>query len=327
VSHKKLLIKLGAYGFNGMIVNWIGAFLNDRRQRVMIGNECSSWESVISGVPQGSVLGPLLFVIFINDLPRSVKNECKLYADDSKIMGKVRCVDDCVILQSDIDRVVNWAIEWQSLFNIGKCIVLRMGKNNPEYEYTMLDPSKNNRIKLSVTQVEKDLGILISNDLKWNQQIAKATRLAQFALSQIRNTFVCHEPEIIRPLYLALVRSHLEYAVAVWNPHLVQDCNKLEKIQKRATKLCPKLRKKPYEERLKNFQITTLKTRRERGDLIQFYKIVHGLEEVKWVKELKCLETSDTNRPSLRRHRNHYYRESKTCTVREKFFINRVVPL
>ena len=81
------------------------------------------------------------------------------------------------------------------------------------------------------------------------------------------------------------------------------DCNKLEKIQKRATKLCPKLRKKPYEERLKNFQITTLKTRRERGDLIHFYKIVHGLEEVKWVKELKCLESSE---PLLSRVENLY---------------------
>ena len=188
-------------------------------------------------------------------------------------------------------------------------------------------PFNNTRIKLLETQVEKDLGILICNDLKWDQQIAKATRLAQFALSQIKNTFVCHEPEIIRPFYLALVRPHLEYAVSAWNPHLVQDCNKLEKIQRQATKLCPKLRKRPYEDRLKHFRITTLKTRRERCDLIQFYKIVHGLEEVKWVKEIKCLDTSDTNRPNLRRHRNHYYRESKTCMVREKFFINRVVPL
>ena len=190
----------------------------------------------------------------------------------------------------------------------------------------MLDSSNNTRIKLLDTHVEKDLGIIISNDLKWDQQIAKATRTAQFALSQIRNTFTCHEPEIIRPLYLALIRPHLEYAVAVWNPHLVQDCNKLEKLQRRATKLCPNLIKKSYEERLKHFQITTLKTRRERGDLIQFYKIVHGLKEVKWVKELKCLENNDSNRLALRRHMKHCYRESKTCMAREKFFINRVVP-
>lgn len=236
-------------------------------------------------------------------------------------------MDDCAILQKDLDSVVEWATEWQCLFNIGKCKVLHVGKNNPVYDYTMLDSSNNTRIKLLDTHVEKDLGIIISNDLKWDQQIAKATRTAQFALSQIRNTFTCHEPEIIRPLYLALIRPHLEYAVAVWNPHLVQDCNKLERIQRRATKLCPNLRKKSYEERLKHFQITTLKTRRERGDLIQFYKIVHRLEEVKWVKELKCLENNDSNRPVLRRHRNHYYRESKTCMAREKFFINRVVPL
>jgi hypothetical protein len=97
-----------------------------------------------------------------------------------------------------------------NLINIGKCKVLYVGKNNPVYEYTMLNSSNNTRIKLLDTHVEKDLGIIISNDLKWDQQIAKATRTAQFALSQIRNTFTCHEPEIIRPLYLALIRP-------IWN--------------------------------------------------------------------------------------------------------------
>ena len=99
----------------------------------MIGNECSTWESVISGVPQDSVLGPLLFVIFINDLPSRVRNVCKLYADDSKIMAKVRCMNECEILQNNLDSVVEWATEWQFLFKIGKCKVLQVGKNNPVF--------------------------------------------------------------------------------------------------------------------------------------------------------------------------------------------------
>ena len=101
----------------------------------------------------------------------------------------------------------------------------------------------------------------------------------------------------------------------------------LERIQRRATKLCPKLRKKTYEERLARFRITSLRTRRERGDLIEFYKIVHGLEEINWVNEIKRLDTDNHKRPTLRRLRDHFYRESRACMVREKFFINRVIPL
>ena len=128
-----------------------------------------------------------------------------------------------------------WASEWQCSYNLDKCSVIHLGKRNLGFKYSMLDPASGERVVLLSKSVEKDLGVLISGDLRWGQQIAKVTKLAQFALSQIRNTFVCHDVEIIRPLYIALVRPHLEYAVAVWNPHLVQDSNMLERIQRRAT--------------------------------------------------------------------------------------------
>jgi ribonuclease P/MRP protein subunit RPP40 len=179
---------------------------------------------------------------------------------------------------------------------------------------------------LESTDVERDLGIHISNDLRWDNQISKATRAAQFVLAQIKSAFTCHEPEIIRPLYLALVRPHLEFAVPAWNPHLEQDSKKLEKIQKKATKLCPSLKKKNYEERYKIFQLTKLDVRRERGDLIQLYKIIYGIEVVDWVNEIRCLDYEGDNLPALRRHKHHFYRESKAVMVREKFFINLVVP-
>lgn len=156
---------------------------------------------------------------------------------------------------------------------------------------------------------------------------SKCTRTAQFVLAQIKNSFTCLEPEIIRPLYLALVRPHLEYAVSAWNPSLIQDKNKLEKIQRRTTKLCPKLKKKSYPERLKFFDLTTLETRRKRGDLIQFYKFVHGLEDIKWVNELRHLNMDGYTGPTLRRHKYHFYRESKACSAREEYFVNRVIPL
>jgi hypothetical protein len=128
VSHNKLLIKLKSYDIDNTILRWIEAFLKDRKQRVVIGDKFSDWEQVSSGVPQGSVLGPVLFVIFINDLPSRVKSFFKLYADGSKLGSKITCLNDCLDLQNDLDEVTKWAEDWQMLFNIYKCRVIQFCK-------------------------------------------------------------------------------------------------------------------------------------------------------------------------------------------------------
>ena len=177
---------------------------------------------------------------------------------------------------------------------------------------------------LETSESEKDLGVLISNDLKWDKHISKITNKANSILAMIRNSFQCLDIEVVRPLYLSLVRPHLEFVNSVWNPHLIQDIKKIEKIQKRATKMSPKLKKVKYDKRLEIFNLTSLEVRRKRGDLIEFFKLVHDRSLVNWINEPRCLVDS---RDGLRRHNMHYYRENKIKSIRENFFINRTIPL
>ena len=132
VSHRRLLLKLEAYGFKGQIHSWLSAFLSNRRQRVVLGDSESSWTNVLSGVPQGSVLGPMLFIVYINDLASKIDSVCKLFADDCKIMASLNSVEDVLRLQQDLDNVLAWCIEWKMVLNLKKCHVMHFGKKNTQ---------------------------------------------------------------------------------------------------------------------------------------------------------------------------------------------------
>ena len=123
---------------------------------------------------------------------------------------------------------------------------------------------------------------MISNDVKWADQVNKATNAAKAIIAQLRNSFKYFDAELVRLLYVSLIRPHLEYAVPVWNPYLKKDIEKLEDVQHRATRLVPSIKKISYEERIKILKLTTLETRRKRGDLIEFYKILNELDRVEW---------------------------------------------
>ena len=137
VSYQRLLKKLYAYGIRGNLYKWIENFLSNRRQRVSVGSEKSHWQTVSSGIPQGSVLGPVLFIVFINDMPNTVKSLIKLFADDAKIYKAIESVHDISIIQDDIDKLYQWSLDWQLPLNIGKCKVIHFGRDNPNHEYKM----------------------------------------------------------------------------------------------------------------------------------------------------------------------------------------------
>ena len=162
VSHEHLIYKLSKYGISGKILNWIKDFLRNRTQKVVIRGKESTSREVTSGVPQGSVLGPLLFLIFINDLPTELLSKLSLFADDSKLFSriianknklKVNNIDGGRLLQDDLDRVVEWAKKWKMEFNVEKCKIMHLGTNNPKRSYSMGDAS------LQATEEEKDLGV------------------------------------------------------------------------------------------------------------------------------------------------------------------------
>ena len=177
-------------------------------------------------------------------------------------------------MQRELDEVANWSLTWQMKFNVEKCKVMHTGNRNQNYNYTMLGKT------LVEVSEEKDLGVVISNDLKSTKQSIAACQKANKVLGFIARNFEYKTPNVVMSLYKALVRPHLEYAIQFWSPHYRKDIERLEKVQRRATKLIPGLRNKPYEERLKELKLFSLEKRRLRGDLIEVFKILNKMVNV-----------------------------------------------
>ena len=274
VPHQRLLLKLKPLGIGDSITDWIEQWLTDRRQRVVVDGEVSNWKSVLSGVPQGSVLGPILFLIYINDLDDSITSNVLKFADDTKLFRKVNTDGDKQHLQNDLDRLVKWSEKWQMLFNFGKCKCLHTGHGNLNVNYKMGDTV------LGTTVKEKDLGVTISADMKVSEQCGIAASKGNQILGLIRRNITYKGKKLIIPLYKAIVRPHLEYCIQAWRPYRKKDIDTLERIQRRATKMIPELRDLSYEERLKECGLTTLETRRLRGDQIEVFKILNGYENI-----------------------------------------------
>jgi ribonuclease P/MRP protein subunit RPP40 len=277
VPHKRLLGKLDAYGIQGDLFNWIKAFLSNRSQEVVVNGSKSSSAQVISGVPQGSVLGPVLFVIYINDILDNIKSAGLMFADDTKIYRHITSRDDAIELQSDIEKLEEWSKTWLLHFNHEKCHVLTMGKfTNIQYAHRYA--VYNNDIEHVFD--EKDLGITVDSELKFEEHLAKKVKIANAIVGQMRRSFSYLDCDTFRRIFTAFARPHLEYGEAVWSPHLVRNINALENVQIRATKLVDGLSKLDYPERLKRLNLPTLVFRRRRGDIIEMYKHFHNYDKV-----------------------------------------------
>ena len=273
VPHRRLCKKLSAYGIDGPIMSWIKSFLNGRTQSVKVNQSFSTTDHVASGVPQGSVLGPLLFVLYINDLPeRVITSFVMLFADDTKIFKEVNTIEDSISIQQDIDALVKWSKDWLLNFHPDKCHVLTIGKFTDikhAYPYC-LDGNQ-----LEHVFEEKDLGILIDSELTFEEHIAKQVKKANSILGMINRSFERLNPTIFLVLYTAFVRPHLEYAQSVWSPKLRKYVNLIEGVQRRATRLVPICKDMSYEERLRFLGLPTLEFRRLFCDMVQVYKHIH----------------------------------------------------
>lgn len=311
VNGPLLLHKLEHIGLNGKLLKWISAFLSDRKFQVRVGNAFSPVKSVLSGVPQGSVLGPLLFVLYTYDLPKILQAQCLMFADDIKLFGNpLNCHQT---LQTDLNAIHEWSNLWLLPLNPSKCTVLHIGPNNPKNHYNV----STTQIKSTTEQL--DLGIVVTDNLSWSNQVSRAIKKANTALYLIRKSFVRIQPPLLVQLYKTYVRPHLEYAVCIWYPNYVRDINAMESVQRRATKLEVSLSQLSYEERLRRLKLPRLEDRRYRGDLIQTWKIFHDIYSV------DMTELFHTNRdPRLRGHQLMLEREKFHRRPREHFFTNRV---
>ena len=174
-----------------IMINWIEKWLIDRRQRVVVDGEVSNWKAVLSGVPQGSVLGPILFLIYINDLDDDITSKVLKFADDPKVFRKIKSDADRQHLQDDLNKLIEWSEKWQMLFNFGKCKCLHTGHGNEDAQYTMGDTVLNTTLK------EKDLGLTISADMKVSEPCGIAAAKRNQILGLIRRNILYKEKELI----------------------------------------------------------------------------------------------------------------------------------
>ena len=318
VPHERLLIKLKGYGVSGKILNWIKDFLSERSQFVNINDNVSSKIPVTSGVPQGSVLGPTLFIYYINDLPSVVLSLIKLFADDTKAYKSILSLKDNLDLQKSINNMVDWSKVWLLGFNGTKCKVLHVGRNNPHYKYTIEENGI--IIDLKVTVCEKDIGVYIDPFLTFDDHISTIVKLTRFLSGLIIRTITFKSRDIMVPLFKTIIRPLLENAAPVWQPYMRKHINLIESVQRHYTRCIIGMSELDYEKRMRVLDLPSLEYRRMRGDMIEVYKITHGLHDPLTTKSLVTYNNSST------RSNNYKLIKPRVNTKQfQKFFTNRII--
>ena len=272
VAHNELLLKLWKFGITGTLWLWLRAYLTNRVQCVSVGQSISPTLPVISGVPQGSILGPLLFLIFVNDLTSSVSfSKILLFADDVKCLLPISSLQDYIYLQSDLTAISNWCTSWNLLLNENKCSIVHFRANNNS---TLLQYNLNGKIIPSKAKV-KDLGLTFSTDLNWQHHYQLITSGAYKILGLLRRAFSSHvSVSAKRCLYVSLVRSKLLFCTPLWHPYLLKDVKCLELVQIRATRFIINNPTLDYKDRLIQLNILPLMMEFEIAGIIFLIKSI-----------------------------------------------------
>ena len=290
VSHPKLLEVVRSYGICGDVYNWLQVYLTNRIQSVIIKNVQSSPEMVTSGVPQGSVIGPLLFLLFIDDISSvsSASSTVCLFADDAKIYST-----NTVGLQASLDTMSTFFKSRQLKLAPEKCELIKIGRTASPVSFEIDD------VSIRHTDTVKDLGVWISNDLKWETHVNKISSLAYQRANHILRSFYSTNVWTLLKAYKTYIRPTLEYATTIWSPYLTKDKKMIERVQRYFTrKVCQRCRipYASYKDRLSKLNIRSLEYRRVEYDLLFLYKIVNGLLDVNAAKFFDTTEAHHNTR-------------------------------
>ena len=316
VSHPKLIFKLAKYGITGKFLKWIESFLSGRKQAVRVNDAVSCYEPVCSGVPQGSVLGPLLFLLYINDLPDVCKNSSlKMFADDSKVYFKCGTPSDRRKLFTDVYNVFEWFEQNQLKVAVEKCAVLHLGTSNPCFPYRI-----NGSVIPSVNTV-KDIGIIMSDNMKFSIHCENVASKAFKMSNMFFRAFKSRNLDFVRSFFVTYVRSLIENGSSVWNPHLMKDIRLLESVQRKFTKRIPALKSLNYSTRLSIMKLDSLEGRRLYKDMTFCYNIINGYVDIEFDEFFQFADSG------LRRNRHSQTLKVPNCKInsRKYNFSSRVV--
>jgi len=317
-----MLAKVGAHGIAGDLLKWINDWTKGRRQRVVLNGENSEWIKVTSSVVQGSVLGPVLFLMYINCLDIAVRAHddqilVSKFADDSKIGRAIRHPKDTESLQQAIENLTKWCDKWGMEIHPEKSLVIHFGQNNQNADY------KIGHTRVAAVECARDLGVYINNSCSSSEHVSYIAKKAHRVLSQLRRATTLRDSTFAK-LYQVYVRPLMEASAPAWNPTKREDVNTLEKVQRRALRMVTSLGAATYEEKLSILGMQSLEDRRRRGDQIQCHKIVSGSGEVKPENYFSFVQ--DRHSANTRQHEeNHIVIEKCHKNVRKNFFSNRVV--
>lgn len=278
VNHDILIVKLANMGIHGSLLRWCTSYLGNRSQLVALRGYQSHEFAVPSGVPQGSHLGPMFFLIFINDMCHSIGCKYKLFADDLKLYHVVKSLSDVEVLQSSIDRVQKWCVDNGMILNPDKCFHIKFSrKKKPQCAFYSIGS-----VVLKEVTTIRDLGVIIDGSLSFRQHVdhivKKTSQLSGFINRQMK---IFKQPSLTITIYNSIIRSILEYCSVVWNPGYQVHSDRIERVQKRffyhlaySDNKCRTLAS--YADRIKHYKVTSLEVRRRIADTLYCHGLIHA---------------------------------------------------
>jgi hypothetical protein len=318
VSHEKLLYRLSSYGVSGNLLSWLRNYFNERSHQTRVGAALSAAADLLSGTIQGSVIGPLCFLAFINELIL-VLERCgiiaKLFADDVKMYISLLHDCDCDKLQSALNNLSEWAAKWQLSVSINKCCVVHVGRCVPLKDFVL------GGCKLPVLESCRDLGVQITGNLSFETHINNIVAKAHQRACCILRCFLTRDVDVLLRAFKVYVRPLVEFNCVVWSPHLLKHIDLIENVQRRFTKRLHGMRDLSYGERLRVLHLASLEMRRLHQDLIFCYKIVFGLVDLNFSEFFTINNTGVLTRG----HSYRLYKPRSLSSARQRFFNIRVI--